>query len=69
MTRELVQNGYKLRKYGIDFQYKRVHGGRKIILHYDYERDGSDSKTAAELLSRKGASRCHKRLYSVVSRP
>jgi predicted ATP-dependent serine protease len=47
VTRELVQNGYKLRKYGIDFQYKRVHGGRKIILHYDYERDGSDSKNGS----------------------
>lgn len=44
VTRELVQNGYTLKKYGIDFQYKRVHGGRKIILNYNRERDSSDSK-------------------------
>ena len=44
VTRELVQNGYTLKKYGVDFQYRRVHGGRKIILHYDRERDSSDSK-------------------------
>ncbi len=47
VTRELVQNGYTLKKYGIDFQYKRVHGGRKIILHYNYERDGSDGKNGS----------------------
>ena len=47
VTRELVQNGYTLKKYGVDFQYRRVHGGRKIILHYDHERDSSDSKTTA----------------------
>lgn len=47
VTRELVQNGYTLRKYGIDFQYKRVHGGRKIILHYNHERDSSDSKNGS----------------------
>lgn len=47
VTRELVQNGYTLRKYGIDFQYKRVHGGRKIILHYNRERDSSDSKNGS----------------------
>ena len=48
VTRELVQNGYTLKKYGIDFQYKRVHGGRKIILHYNRERDSSDSKNGSE---------------------
>ena len=47
VTRELVQNGYTLKKYGIDFQYKRVHGGRKIILHYNHERDSSDSKNGS----------------------
>ncbi len=47
VTRELVQNGYTLRKYGIDFQYKRVHGGRRIILHYNRERDSSDSKNSS----------------------
>ncbi len=47
VTRELVQNGYTLRKYGIDFQYKRVHGGRRIILHYECERDSSDSKNGS----------------------
>lgn len=47
VTRELVQNGYTLKKYGVDFQYRRVHGGRKIILHYDHERDSSDSKITA----------------------
>ncbi len=46
VTRELVQNGFILKKYGIDFQYKRVHDGRKIILHYDCERDSSDSKNS-----------------------
>lgn len=46
VTRDLVQNGYTLRKYGIDFQYKRTRSGRLIILHYDRERDGSDSKNS-----------------------
>lgn len=44
VTRDLIQNGYVLRKYGVDFQYKRTRTGRLIILHYDYERDSSDSK-------------------------
>ena len=47
VTRELVQNGYTLKKYGIDFQYKRVHGGCKVILHYNRERDSSDSKNGS----------------------
>lgn len=47
VTRDLVQNGYEMSKYGIDFQYKRVHGGRKIILHYNCERDSSDSKNGS----------------------
>ena len=46
VTRDLVQNGYTLRKYGIDFQYKRTRNGRLIILHYDRERDSSDSKNS-----------------------
>lgn len=49
VTRDLVQNGYTLRKYGIDFQYKRTRNGRLIILHYDRERDSSDSKTSGEV--------------------
>lgn len=47
VTRDLVQNGYEMSKYGIDFQYKRVHDGRKIILNYNYERDGSDGKNGS----------------------
>lgn len=46
ITRDLVQNGYTLRKYGIDFQYKRTRTSRLIILHYDRERDSSDSKNS-----------------------
>ena len=46
VTRDLVQNDYTLRKYGIDFQYKRTRTGRLIILHYDCERDSSDSKNS-----------------------
>ena len=49
VTRDLVQNGYTLRKYGIDFQYKRTRNCRLIILHYDRERDSSDSKTSGEV--------------------
>ena len=49
VTRDLVQNGYTLRKYGIDFQYKRTRNGRLIILHYDRERDSSDSKNTSEV--------------------
>lgn len=55
VTRELVQNGYTLEKYGIDFQYRRVHGGRKIILHYDRERDSSDSKITAVVTVTEGS--------------
>lgn len=46
VTRDLVQNGYTLRKYGIDFQCKRTHTGRLIILHYDCERDSNDNKNS-----------------------
>lgn len=49
VTRDLVQNGYTLRQYGIDFQYKRTRNGRLIILHYDRKRDSSDSKTTSEV--------------------
>ena len=50
VTRDLVQNGYTLRNYGIDFQYKRTRNGRLIILHYDRERDSSDSKKLNQCL-------------------
>ena len=53
VTRDLVQNGYTLRKYGIDFQYKRTRNGRLIILHYDRERDSSDSKNTSEVTVNK----------------
>ena len=49
VTRDLVQNGYTLKKFGIDFQYKRTRNGRLIILHYDCERDSSDSKNNSEV--------------------
>ncbi|WP_252969909.1 helicase RepA family protein [Ruminococcus sp. AM31-15AC] len=51
VTRDLVQNGYTLRKYEINFQYKRTRNGRLIILHYDRERDSSDSKNTSEVTS------------------
>ena len=44
VTRDLVQNGYKLKQCGIDFCCGRNHSGRKIILDYCSARDGSDSK-------------------------
>lgn len=44
VTRDLVQNGYELSKYGIEFENRRVHSGRIIYLHYHAERDGSDSR-------------------------
>ncbi len=47
VTRDLVRNGYTLRKYGIDFEYKRTRNCRLIILHYDRERDSSDSKNGS----------------------
>lgn len=53
VTRDLVQNGYTLRKYGIDFQYKRTRNGRLIILHYDRERDSNDSKNTSEVTVNK----------------
>ena len=53
VTRDLVQNGYTLSKYGIDFQYKRTRNGRLIILHYDRKRDSSDSKTTSEVTVNK----------------
>lgn len=53
VTRDLVQNGYTLRKYGIDFQYKRTRNCRLIILHYDRERDSSDSKNTSEITVNK----------------
>ena len=46
VTRDLIQNGYKLKEYGIDFQYKRTRLGRLIILHYEAERDSSDGKNS-----------------------
>ena len=53
VTRDLVRNGYTLRKYGIDFQYKRTRNGRLIILHYDRERDSSDGKNTIEVTVNK----------------
>ena len=53
VTRDLVRNGYTLRKYGIDFQYKRTRNCRLIILHYDRERDSSDSKNTSEVTVNK----------------
>lgn len=49
VTRDLIQNGYTLKKYGIDFQYTRTHRGRRIILHYSSDRDSSDSKSGSEV--------------------
>ena len=49
VTRDLVRNGYTLRKYGIDFKYKRTRNCRLIILHYDRERDSSDNKNTSEV--------------------
>ena len=37
----------------IDFQYKRTRNGRLIILHYDRERDSSDSKNTSEVTVNK----------------
>lgn len=53
VTRDLVRNGYTLRKYGIDFEYKRTRNCRLIILHYDRERDSSDSKNTSEITVNK----------------
>lgn len=53
VTRDLVRNGYTLRKYGIDFKYKRTRNCRLIILHYDRERDSSDSKNTSEVTVNK----------------
>lgn len=47
VTRDLVQNGYEMSKYGIDFKHKRTHSGRVICLDYCAERDGSDSKNGS----------------------
>lgn len=34
VTRDLVQNGYEMSKYGIDFKHKRTHSRRLICLDY-----------------------------------
>lgn len=47
VTRDLVQNGYEMSKYGIDFKNKRTHSGRLICLDYCAERDGSDGKNGS----------------------
>lgn len=62
VTRDLVQNGYTLKQYGIDFQYKRTRNGRLIILHYDRKRDSSDSKTTSEVTVNKLALKVRKPL-------
>lgn len=46
VTRDLVQNGYTLKKFGIDFQYKRTRNGRLIILKYNQKCDSSDGKNS-----------------------
>ncbi len=48
VTRDLVQNGYEMSRYGIDFNHKRTHSGRLICLDYCAERDGSDGKNGSE---------------------
>ena len=57
VTRDLVQNGYTLKEYGIYFTYKRMHDGRKIILSYVPEHDRSESiiTAAAEQRSSSAA--------------
>lgn len=67
VTRDLVQNGYTLRKYGIDFQYKRTRNGRLIILHYDRERDSSDSKNTSEVTVNRLIQKVSKTLYNLNS--
>lgn len=47
VTRDLVQNGYEMSKYGIDFKHKRTHSGRLICLDYCSERDGSVGKNGS----------------------
>lgn len=42
VTRDLVQNGYEMSKYGIDFKHKRTHSGRVICIDYHAERDGKN---------------------------
>lgn len=44
VTRDLIQNGYELSKYGIVVESKRTHKGRIIILNYNAERDSSDGR-------------------------
>lgn len=44
VTRDLIQNGYELSKYGIVVESKRIHKGRIIILRYNAERDSSDGR-------------------------
>lgn len=47
VTRDLVQNGYEMSKYGIDFKHKRTHSGRVICLDYCVESDSNDSKNGS----------------------
>ncbi len=47
ITRDLVQNGYEMSKYGINFKHERTHSGRVICLYYCSERDGSDGKNGS----------------------
>lgn len=56
VTRDLVQNGYELSKYGIDFKYERVHKGRIIILHYNGQRVGSDDRNVTVTQALPGSS-------------
>ena len=45
IKRDLVENGYVLMRYGIDFAYERRHTGRFIRLDYTPDRDSSVSRT------------------------
>lgn len=47
VTRDLIQNCYALKNYGIEVESRREHSGRKIIIKYTPERDGSDGKITA----------------------
>ena len=64
VTRDLVQNGYELSKYGIEFRYERVHKGRVIILHYNGKRDGSDGRNVT--VTQALPETAHKALYSFI---
>ena len=49
ITRDLLEEGYKLIDYGIMFAVKRQHNGRLIILHYIEANDQCDSSVTKGL--------------------